>query len=291
MKKYSGVIGELNKTILIWLHMKQLIAALALVLALSCNRFEPFVFVQMSDPQIGFIDKSPAYAHSDSLMKAAVDAANALNPAYLFVTGDLVNDPKDPVQDSVYRTRIAEVQAPVYVVPGNHDVRGFTREKQAEYIALRGYDHFSFRERGCAFIGIDTNCIKDGAEEAEAEQWAWLEKELSAAKDCRYTFVFLHCPVIRETLDEPEDYFNFSHEQRRKYIDLFKQAGVDVVLAGHTHQEYDTEIEDIRFVAAGPVGNALGHGTPGYNVVQVGPDGVEVTFTPTPGIDPTHCRF
>lgn len=271
--------------------MMKRIPFLAVLLLFSCSPFKPFTFVQMSDTQIGFRDQSPAYVHGDSLMKAAVTAANALHPALVFMTGDLVNDPEDPVQDSVYRTRLAEIEAPVYAVPGNHDYRGFTREKQAAYIALRGYDRFSFQEHGCAFIGMDSNCIKDGAVEAEEEQWQWLEKELAAARGCRYTFVFLHCPVIRETLDEPEDYFNFSLEQRRKYIDLFKDAGVDIVFAGHTHQEYDTEVEGIRFVACGPVGNALGHGTPGYNVVTVGKEGVDVTYTPTPGIDPTHCIF
>lgn len=271
--------------------MKPYLLCLALMTAVACNSFEPFTFVQMSDTQIGFIDKSPEYTHSDSLMKAAVVAANALRPAYVFVTGDLVDNPADPVQDSVYRTRLAEVEAPVYAVPGNHDYFGFTREKQAAYIAHRGYDRFSFRDKGCAFIGIDSNCIKDDVEDAEAEQWAWLEGELDAAKGCRYTFVFLHCPVIRETLDEPEDYFNFSVEKRGKYISLFKEKGVDVVFAGHTHQEFDTVVDGIRFVAAGPVGNALGHGTPGYNVVNVSGEGVQVTYTPTPGVDPAHCRF
>ena len=66
---------------------------------------------------------------------------------------------------------------------------------------------------------------------------------------------------------------------------------MDVVFAGHTHQDYDTVIDGIRFVAAGPVGNTLGHGTPGYNVVTVGESGVEVVYTPTPGVDPTHCVF
>ena len=103
--------------------------------------------------------------------------------------------------------------------------------------------------------------------------------------------MFLHCPVIVERIDEPEDYFNFSMAKRREYIVLFKRYGVDVVFAGHTHQEYDCSYEGIRFVVAGPVGNALGHGTPGYNVVKVGKEGVDVTYTPTPGIDPTHCRF
>ena len=271
--------------------MKRLLLGLTIMIASACHPFTPLTFVQMSDTQIGFIDKSPGYAHSDSLMGAAVSAVNALDPAFIFVTGDLVDNPEDSLQDAVYRARIAELKSPVYVLPGNHDYRGFTREKQAEYIARRGYDRFSFRDRGCAFIGIDSNCIKDGAEEAEKEQWAWLERELSAAKGCRYTFVFLHCPVIRERMDEPEDYFNFSMEKRERYIDLFKRAGVDIVFAGHTHQEYDSAVEGIRFVTAGPVGNALGHGTPGYNVVDVKEDGVVVTYVPTPGIDPTHCRF
>lgn len=271
--------------------MKPYIVGIALMFTVACNSFKPFTFVQMSDTQIGFIDKSPQYTHSDSLMNAAVEAANALCPAYVFITGDLVDNPADPVQDSVYRARVAEIKAPVYSVPGNHDYMGFTREKQEAYIALRGYDRFSFRDRGCAFIGIDSNCIKDGMEEVEAEQQEWLKKELSEAKDCRYTFVFLHCPIIRERIDEPEDYFNFSIQKRQEYIDLFKTYGVDVVFAGHTHQEYDCTYEGIRFVAAGPVGNALGHGTPGYNVVNVREEGVEVTYTPTPGVDSEHCRF
>ena len=271
--------------------MKQFLLAISLLLASAGGPFEPFTFVQMSDTQIGFMDRSPSYIHSDTLMRAAVNAANALDPAYVFVTGDLVNDSGNAVQDSIYRVRISEVMAPVYAIPGNHDIQKYTPEKRDAYVAQRGYDRFAFQDRGCAFIGFDTNCIKDGAEEAEAEQWAWLEKQLADAQKCRYTFVFIHCPVIKEALDEAEDNFNFSMEQWKKYIALFKRTGVDVIFAGHTHQEYETEVEGIRFVTAGPVGNALGHGKSGYNVVRVGEDGIEVTYTPTPGITPARRRF
>ena len=51
--------------------MKPYILGIALMLTAACNSFKPFTFVQMSDPQIGFIDESPSYVHSDSLMKAA----------------------------------------------------------------------------------------------------------------------------------------------------------------------------------------------------------------------------
>ena len=57
---------------------------------------------------------------------------------------------------------------------------------------------------------------------------------------------------------------------------LFKEAGVDAVLAGHTHKDYDTEYEGIRSIAANPVCNPLGHGVSGFNVVSVYKDGFEV---------------
>ena len=88
--------------------------------------FEPFTFVQMSDPQIGFFDRSPGYGQSDSLMMAAVAAVNAVDPVFILMTGDMVNDPYDAVQDSIYRVRLADLKAPVHVIPGNHDMKGFS---------------------------------------------------------------------------------------------------------------------------------------------------------------------
>ena len=135
-----------------------LFAAFAALLALvACDRFQEFTFVQLSDTQIGFIDDSPQFTHSDSLMKAAVDAVNALDPALVVITGDLVNEPYNPVQDSVYRVRKAELQPPVYEVPGNHDILPYSEENHAHYLELRGYDRFCFREKGCAFIGQATS--------------------------------------------------------------------------------------------------------------------------------------
>lgn len=264
--------------------MKSLLFTIALFIGIQSEPFEPFMFVQMSDPQIGFMDRSAGYTQSDTLFMAAVKQVNAISPELIIMTGDMVNTPDDAVQDSIYRVRAAELKAPVYTIPGNHDYNGFTREKQANFIAKRGYDHFAFRKNGCAFIGIDTNCIKDGATDAESEQWTWLEKELAAAQDCKYTFVFVHCPVIRESIDEREDNSNFSMDQRRRYIDLFKKYGVDVVFAGHTHQEYDATVEGIRFFTTGPVGNAIGHGKPGYTVIKVDENGVDASYILTPGV-------
>ena len=254
-----------------------------MALAASCSgKFEPFSFVHCTDTQVGFMDNSEGFSHSDSLFNAAIVAINALSPELVVITGDLVDNIDDPLQNSIFSKRLAEIEAPVYLTPGNHDYKKqWTEQIRDDYVALRGYDRFSIKRKGCAFIGIDTNCIKENAEVAEAEQFNWLEGELRKARKARYTFLFLHCPIFKKDIGEPDDYENFPIEKREKYISLLKEYGVDAVLAGHTHKDIDTEYQGIRLVAANPVCEALGHGRPGFNVVKVGKDGYEIEFHPT----------
>lgn len=249
----------------------------------SCNDgFKPFTFVQMTDTQIGFMDGSDGYAHSDSLLRAAVEGVNALQPAFVVVTGDLVDDVDDSKQNEIFEAGMAALEEPYYLIPGNHDYRkAWTPEIRDAYVASRGYERFSFKLNGCAFIGLDTNCIKEDATEAEDEQMAWLKGELSKAGKSRYIFVFIHCPIFRNDIDEVEDYSNFPKPKRLEYLSLFKETGVDAVFAGHTHEDYDTEYEGIRLVVANPVCNPLGHGHPGYNVIRVTKDGFTVETVST----------
>ena len=256
--------------------MKKFVFAAMLLVLAGCNR--PFTFVQMTDTQIGFV---VGEARSDTMMKAAVAEVNALDPALVVITGDLVDVAYSDLQDSIYFARRAEIKAPVYEIPGNHDIRKGEPESRERYARLHGETRFAFRKYGCAFIGMDSNCIKNDETELEQEQLEWLEAQLKAARRARYTFVFLHCPVIRQSIDEPEDYFNFPLAKRSQYISLFKEYGVDAVFAGHTHIDYRTEYEGIGFYTAGPVGYAFDRDRSGYNVVKVGKDGFTVEYAET----------
>ncbi|MBQ2222234.1 MAG: metallophosphoesterase, partial [Bacteroidales bacterium] len=167
-------------------------------------------------------------------------------------------------------------------LPGNHDERPYTSETHAAFLAFNGYDRFSFMLDGVAFIGFDSCPIKDGDVAAEEEQLDWLKAELTAARKARQILLFTHCPVVRETLDEPEDYFNFSIPKREEYLSLFKEYGVDALFAGHTHTCYYTEIDGIQFITAGPVGSPLHNGFSGLNVVKAAPDGITYQYTTCP---------
>lgn len=246
-----------------------------------------YTFVQMSDTQIGFFDYNSGCMHSDSLFDACVKELNRIRPALVVITGDLVDDPREPnfsLQDSIYRANLAKIDPSIEVfdLPGNHDIQPYNAAKREEYIQQRGYSQFSVIREGCAFIGIDSDCIKDNVTDLEEAQWTWMEEQLKAAASCRHRFIFLHCPVIRHAIDEPEDYFNFPVDKRARYIALFKQYGVEAVFSGHTHMENYLVYDGIQFINAGPVGNALARGYPGFHIVNVTDDAVLSEYVATP---------
>ncbi len=259
---------------------KIVLAALAVLVMASCGP-KNFTFVHISDPQVGFMDKTNDYSYSDNLFKKAVASINKIKPALVIITGDLVNDPTDDLQAVVYKRNVAAInpKVKVYALPGNHDIRPWTPSNHADFIKFNGYDRFSFVYEDCTFIGFDSCCIKDGIEEQEADQLIWLVDQLKAAQGSRQIFLFTHCPIFRESIDEREDYFNFSKPKRQEYLELFKKYKVNAVFAGHTHKAYSSEWNGIKLVAAGPVGTPLDGGVSGIDIVKVKGKGFKSTFT------------
>src|SRR5215212_171124 len=66
----------------------------------------PLVFIQMSDPQFGMFAADSNFVQETINFEFAVATANRLRPAFVIVTGDLVNRPGDSAQIAEYR-RIA----------------------------------------------------------------------------------------------------------------------------------------------------------------------------------------
>ena len=260
--------------------MKKIVLAAVAVLVLASCGPKSFTFVQLSDPQIGFLDRTADYSYSDSLMKLAVNAVNRVKPEFVVITGDLVHDALDLRQKSIYTKNIDAINhgIPVYALPGNHDMRPWTKASHDMFVAFNGYDRFSFKKNDCAFIGFDSCCIKDEIAEQEADQLIWLVDELKAAQGSRHIFLFTHCPIFRESIDEEEDYFNFSKAKREEYLDLFKKYNVSAVFAGHTHKAYLSSWEGIQLITSGPVGTPLDGGFSGLNVVKVGRKGFTSTY-------------
>ena len=234
----------------------------------------PFFFLQLSDPQFGFMDNNKSISAETEAMNKAVTAINQLKPPFVVITGDFVNNSKSKEQIAAYKSMIAQIDSSVkvYMIPGNHDIGKVSRSSIDNYKKNYGEPHFSFRYGDCAFIGIDSNIIKEEDKEREEVQFKWLEQELQKTKDARFKFVFTHCSVFLKRMDEPVNYSNFSLPMREKYVRLFQKYGVNAIFAGHLHNNAYGKVGNMEMITIGPVGKVLGTGYQGMNLVKVYPD-------------------
>lgn len=258
---------------------KKIISVVCFILAVFVSHgiaadSAPFFFLQLSDPQFGFIDNNKSISAETEAMNKAVTAINQLKPPFVVITGDFVNNSKSKEQIAAYKSMIAQIDSSVkvYMIPGNHDIGKVSRASIDNYKKNYGEPHFSFRYGDCAFIGIDSNIIKEEDKEREEVQFKWLEQELQKTKDARFKFVFTHCSVFLKRMDEPVNYSNFSLPMREKYVRLFQKYGVNAIFAGHLHNNAYGKVGNMEMITIGPVGKVLGTGYQGMNLVKVYPD-------------------
>lgn len=194
------------------------------------KRSDPFFFIQLSDPQLGFIDDNRSYARETELMELFTDAINRLRPAFVVVTGDMVHDLNDAGQVAEFDRLIARIDPaiPVYFTPGNHDVGNEARDRLVEaYIKKYGYDRFAFAHRGAYLIGLNTPVVWADCPDRERKQWRWLAAKLKRSRRYGRTIVLGHHPFFLESADEKDRYENIPSVRRGKYLDLFARYGVD----------------------------------------------------------------
>lgn len=152
-----------------------------------------FLLAQLSDPHIG-----ATWAGSESVARfaAAVDSVRAVRPQpdAVLVTGDLADHATDEEYEQV-RELLAPLEAPLYVLPGNHDDRGALRR---HFGVPGGADEpvrYSVDLGPLRLVVLDTTRPGDDPGELDAEQLDWLDAELAAAPD-RLTMLAMHHPPL-----------------------------------------------------------------------------------------------
>jgi serine/threonine-protein phosphatase CPPED1 len=244
--------------------------------AASKQKTTSFYFIQMSDPQFGFFNENKSFEKETENFRKAIRAANRLKPAFVVITGDLVNRSLDSVQIAEYKRVSQELDSriPLYNVAGNHDVGNTpTTQSLAAYKKAFGADYYSFTYESALGIVLNSMYLKDPQlvpEKAKAQE-DWLVKTLEKAKKHRYThiFVFLHHPLFLKEADEADQYFNIPLAARKKYLALFKASGIQFVFAGHYHRNAFGKDGDLNMVTTGPVGKPLGRDSSGFRIITV----------------------
>ena len=237
----------------------------------------PVFFLQFSDPQFGMFTANKDFVQETANFEMAIATANRLRPAFIVVTGDLVNKGGDAKQIAEYRRIAARLSPgiPMYNVAGNHDVENEpTPATVAAYVRAFGRDYYSFRSGVIFGIVLNSSLIKapDTAPELYAAQERWLDAELARAQSsgARHIVVFQHHPWFLKDAAEADEYFNIPLARRGRYLDKFRAAGVRYLFSGHYHRNAIATAGGIEAITTGPVGMPLGDGSQsGMRVVIV----------------------
>lgn len=257
------------------------VAALLLAGDVAVVAAEPFFFIQLTDPQFGMFADNRNFTQETANFEFAVATVNRLHPAFVVVTGDLVNKVGDAAQIAEYKRILANVNPdiPVYNVPGNHDVGNIpTPETIATYTNQFGPDHYIFRHGNFVGVILDSSLIQHPEKSPElfAQQEEWLETELARLHQGggRQIVIFQHHPWFLKSADEPDQYFNLPRERRTKYLAWFHEFGVHYVFCGHYHRNEIARDGDLEVVTTGAIGKPLGGSQSGLRIVFVTDQGV-----------------
>jgi 3',5'-cyclic AMP phosphodiesterase CpdA len=189
----------------------------------------------------------PANAQANPRARAVFQALRAMKPDFVVHLGDMINPvPELPTyQDAALKFReIAGVlDAPLYLVAGNHDVGdkpvNWMPAGQADdhstalYAGHFGRHYFAFENDGILFVILNTSIINTGLP-IEHEQREWLESFAESNRGRRW-FLFIHYPPFITSEEEPGSYDNIDEPGRSWLLALIREYRPEAVLTGHVH--------------------------------------------------------
>jgi len=214
-----------------------------------------FYFVHITDTHLPtHLFSYEAGADTDTTemddLRAVIEDINIINPAFVLFTGDVVNEGEleDYLGWRVYTRAerlLSELEVPVYIVTGNHDVGGWQATPPPEGTARRTWwkffgwpyldspppgdgmytQNYTFDYGGAHFIGMEAYINTWSYDHWRPEiygdmsftdrQMDWLAADLSLVDPSVPTILFFH--------------YDFDHE-----LDL-EALGIDCALWGHVH--------------------------------------------------------
>jgi 3',5'-cyclic AMP phosphodiesterase CpdA len=245
------------------------------------NSASPFFFIQLTDPQFGMSESNNGFTKETELYEKAVNAINRLNPDFVIITGDLVNNKDDQTQITEFKRITAKINSSIHVYysPGNHDIGQTPGQKDIDlFISNYGHDRFSFKHKNSLFIGLNSCIIKAETPLLEQIQYDWLKNELSKGESENHIILFCHYPFFIRNYDEPETYSNIPTGTRNRYLSLLKENKVEAVFAGHAHNNGSAKYGAMDMITTSSVGKPLAEAPSGMRIVKIFPDHMESLY-------------
>jgi 3',5'-cyclic AMP phosphodiesterase CpdA len=260
--------------------------------------------VQLSDTHIGE-QHSP---HAAENLRRAVDMINRIYPDAVILSGDIGEGPDNW---QIARKILKGLKAPLFYVPGNHDVH--SRDVR-RYRSVFGQDYYNFHVKYVNFLVIDSQLLgnfdefqahspppmPEETEEESRKMMNWLNGQARGRdhdhdndaddrgdRDDRrrggVTIAIQHIPAFRDGNFPPDTkpYWVISEPYRSRELDLLRRLGVHHVLAGHWHNARVFERDGITWHVAPATSWLPWGGELGFSVHTITKDGdVRTEFVP-----------
>jgi serine/threonine-protein phosphatase CPPED1 len=229
---------------------------------------QTFTFVQLCDTQLGM----GGYEHDAQAFRQAVKQINALQPDFVLICGDLVNEATDGTYADFKQIR-AGLNCPCFSAPGNHDVGNEPTQQSLEYYRSQlGPDYYHFDHHGYAFVVVNTSLWKAPVAGETEQQEAWLATTLQQAEQRgQGIFVVGHHPLFLAQPGEADEYMNLPKAARGRLLALLEQHGVTAWVAGHTHRLVLNEYNGIPLVHGETTSKNFDERPLGFRVWHVNP--------------------
>lgn len=154
------------------------------------------IVAQISDMHIQSDRRMLRDRHDNAgALEKCVAQLNALNPDLVIATGDLVNAGTRQ-EYAMLRELLAPLDAPLYLMPGNHDNRALMRE----FFPAHSYLHTGnerlnhvIERQGLRIIMLDSQIPGSDEGNVGEAQMAWLQRQLDHAPH-QPTMIALHHP-------------------------------------------------------------------------------------------------
>ena len=213
------------------------------------------LLIQLTDTHcVGYGRQAMGRCETNSLTERALRAVRAFTPRpdAVLITGDLTDNGRPDEYALVAAMLARTLDAPVYVIPGNHDHRRNFRAGLAHLPGVTDHPHFiqyTVENLPVRLIMLDTVVPGAGHGELCAHRLAWLDAKL-AEQPARPTLIAMHHPPFLIGIGH-NDRINL-HGADAFIALIARHKHVIRILCGHHHRPVTV-----------PVAHAIGSICPG----------------------------
>lgn len=200
---------------------------------MSSAMTDPILLVQLSDLHVGGNESG---VNPIPRLEAVIEVVRGLpnRPDAVVVTGDLTDDGAEE-NYRVVRELLEGLEAPLHVLPGNHDDRG--RIRAAFDLPGRGEEpvNYSVGVGELRLVLFDSNVPRRDPGSYDAGRLGWLDRELAAQPE-QPTLLAVHHPPLATGIAE-WDAINLDHGDREALGEMVaRHPQVRAIVGGHLHR-------------------------------------------------------